>query len=615
MKNNRLTIGSEVIYNNESYVIDEVLSLEKVIIKPVTGTEKISKSIHEIQARNSFADTQEGIIPIDHDIQNLSGFQWCLAKKRQKILEPLCQLSQLSKTDIQEAADDLSITTRQVYNLLARYRASDYQLSALIPNAPKGGRGKKRLPTIVEQVISDCIEELYLTKQRLNVQTVYEEIKRRCHYKNLKAPSYYTIRDRIHKLQEKKTLTKREGFSAARQRTKPIIGKTPMPEGPHKIWQMDHTKVDIILVDEVYRQPIGRPYLTLAIDVFSRCIPGFYLSLESPSATSVGLCLTHAVIDKSSWLLERALDGSWPIWGKPEALYLDNAAEFHSEALSRGCAYHGINLDYRPIGRAHFGGVVERVIGTLMQLIHKLPGTTFSSVKDRGNYNSEAKAVMTLRELEYWLAIAINDYYHQKPHGTLLIPPIKRYEEAVLGKNGYGLPAKITNKKAFLIDFLPLYRRRLRREGIILDHIAYYAPGLSPMLADRKQYGLLQVRRDPRDLSYVYLLDPRSQAYIELTYRHLARPSISLWEHRKARQSLREKGIDCMDENRIFMAIEEMRDLAKSAAVNSHRARRDISRRQAVDKRKQTLSVDSFLDNAEELEIKPALPFEEIEIW
>ena len=106
--------------------------------------------------------------------------------------------------------------------------------------------------------------------------------------------------------------------------------------------QIDHTPVDLIVVDEQYRRPIGRPYLTLAIDVYSRCIPGFCLSLEAPSAVSAGLCIAHAVLDKDAWLVQRGLDGPWPIWGKPDCIHLDNAAEFYSEALSRGCEQHGI---------------------------------------------------------------------------------------------------------------------------------------------------------------------------------------------------------------------------------------------------------------------------------
>jgi putative transposase len=57
--------------------------------------------------------------------------------------------------------------------------------------------------------------------------------------------------------------------------------------------QMDHTKVDVTVVDPITRLPVGRPTLTLAIDVATRMAIGFHLSLDPPSLTAVALCLTH----------------------------------------------------------------------------------------------------------------------------------------------------------------------------------------------------------------------------------------------------------------------------------------------------------------------------------
>lgn len=111
---------------------------------------------------------------------------------------------------------------------------------------------------------------------------------------------------------------------------------------------------------------------------------GLVVTLEAPSATSVGLCLAHAACDKRPWLERLAVEAVWPMGGKPRALYVDNAAEFKSEALRRGCDEHGVKLRYRPLGQPHFGGIVERLIGTMMELVHELPGTTFSSAADRG---------------------------------------------------------------------------------------------------------------------------------------------------------------------------------------------------------------------------------------
>jgi putative transposase len=183
-------------------------------------------------------------------------------------------------------------------------------------------------------------------------------------------------------------------------------------------------------VDERDRQPVGRPYLTAAIDVYSGCLLGMVVTLEPPSAVSVGLCLARVCSDKRPWLEGLGLGEDWPMGGKPRLLYLDNAAEFKSEALRRGCEQHGIRLDYRPVGRPHYGGIVERVIGTAMAQVRELPGTTISSPVERRTYDSEKTAALTLREVECWLALAVVAY-HGTVHSGLAQTPAARWAQGI----------------------------------------------------------------------------------------------------------------------------------------------------------------------------------------
>jgi putative transposase len=128
---------------------------------------------------------------------------------------------------------------------------------------------------------------------------------------------------------------RREGPDAARV-LRSVGGQPPPVTKVLEQVQIDHTVVDPIVVDEQHRRPIGRPYVTAAIDVFSRSLVGLVVTLEAPSALSVGLCLGHMVTDKRAWLERLEVDAAWPMSGKPQQLYLDNAAEFKSEALRRG---------------------------------------------------------------------------------------------------------------------------------------------------------------------------------------------------------------------------------------------------------------------------------------
>ena len=68
-------------------------------------------------------------------------------------------------------------------------------------------------------------------------------------------------------------------------------------------------------MDDKTRQAIGRPWLTVAIDVYSRMICGYYLSLDSPSEISVAMCIAHCVLPKEEWLSAKGVDGEWKVWG------------------------------------------------------------------------------------------------------------------------------------------------------------------------------------------------------------------------------------------------------------------------------------------------------------
>src|SRR5262252_9777881 len=122
---------------------------------------------------------------------------------------------------------------------------------------------------------------------------------------------------------EKEQLRRRGQGRQARDAYAPVHGAFPNAEWPLAMVQIDHTLGDIILVDDVQRLPIGRPWITLAIDVFSRMVAGFYVSLDAPSALSAGLCLAHAILPKDTWLAKYGIETSWPVWGVMDAVHAD----------------------------------------------------------------------------------------------------------------------------------------------------------------------------------------------------------------------------------------------------------------------------------------------------
>jgi len=68
----------------------------------------------------------------------------------------------------------------------------------------------------------------------------------------------------------------------------------------------------------------------------------------------------------------------------------DKAKEFESKAFAMGCAEYGIKHETGKAGKANLRGTVERVFGTFNNEFHNLPGTTFSNVQQRLNYDTFA---------------------------------------------------------------------------------------------------------------------------------------------------------------------------------------------------------------------------------
>jgi hypothetical protein len=102
---------------------------------------------------------------------------------------------------------------------------------------------------------------------------------------------------------------------------------------PLDVVKLDRTAIDIVVVDDLYRQPLSRPNLTLATDEATRGIFGFVISVLPPGAATASLCLTFAVSPKADRLKQLGVAGVWPMVGLSKTLHLEGAAECKSKTL------------------------------------------------------------------------------------------------------------------------------------------------------------------------------------------------------------------------------------------------------------------------------------------
>jgi len=360
--------------------------------------------------------------------------------------------------------------------------------------------GMRLLVAGVERVIQHVINRHYSRREKITKQEVIDRVTALCRRTGLSPPSRDAILSRIRSAEGYALSVKREGAKRARQLWEPRLGSIGEAV-PLEIVQIDHTKVDLNVLSSDRSAVLGRPWLTLAIDVASRVVVGFYVSMRAPNSVSVSMCLSHAILPK----LEHGVDGiDYPVFGHIHEVRVDNAKELSGPTLKRGCAEHGISLKWRPIGKAHYGGHIERLNGTLMKMVHGLPGTTFSNVAQRGDYASESRAILTLDEFRQWLTQQICCRYHARVHRGLGVPPLiawKRYwsDQADLGVH----PRVPPDPAMFYVDFLPLVKRTILRGGVHIDSRRYWHDQLSQWMNHE-----VSVRKDPRDRRTIWVTMP-----------------------------------------------------------------------------------------------------------
>ncbi|BED87911.1 transposase [Pseudoalteromonas sp. MM1] len=282
--------------------------------------------------------------------------------------------------------------------------------------------------------------------------------------------------------------------------------------------EIDHTPLDLILLDDELLIPIGRPYLTLLIDVFSGCVLGFHLSYKSPSYVSAAKAITHAIKPKKLDAMSIQLQNNWPCFGKFENLVVDNGAEFWSKNLEYACQSAGINIQYNPVRKPWLKPVVERFFKVINQyLIPEFPGKTFSNILEKEEYKPEKDAIIRfstfVEEFQRWIV----DVYHQDSDSRETHIPINKWQQ------GYDVYPPLAMSEEEEARFTMLMRisdsRTLGRNGIKFEELMYDSTALADY---RKHYPQTKetvkklIKVDPDDISKIYVYLEELESYLEV---------------------------------------------------------------------------------------------------
>jgi len=400
-----------------------------------------------------------------------------------------------------------------------RYRVTK-SINTLLPRV-KSGYSKKEDSRY--SIFEEVIKTVYLNAQKLPTLDVVHKIQQRItlinmhHEKKIKQLGKSTIYRWVANLRSDISDSSRLGADVARSKYRSVMGGLKVSQILERV-EMDHTPLDFIVIDKTTMLPLGRAWLTLALDKYSRIVTGFYISFNPPSSYAVLQCLKQMILIKDE-LLKRFPDikNDWPVFGIPDLMALDNGMDLHAEALKKACLELGIQILYCPAATPEMKGSIERFFRTINQgLIHKLPGTTFSNIGERGDYPSEDLAAIDMETLVHLITKWIVDVYNQTPHRGIGDTPYNRWIESAKHR---AIELPVYPEQLDVITGVPA-KRTVFHYGIELEGLHYNSRQMQEIRKISGENMQVELKFYEDQVAYIDVFDPYTKEYLRVEAVH-----------------------------------------------------------------------------------------------
>jgi putative transposase len=367
----------------------------------------------------------------------------------------------------------------------------------------RGNSRKPRLDERKREIMEETIRDIHNSRACSSVASEYVELTLRFQeeWPNLtpsqvvlKMPSrmtYYRTVQAYDGYQESKSRCNSE------QHRKSISngGATEFPEIIGGVMQVDSTRINVhIKVDGV---KMGyRPWLTVLIDVYTRVITGWYISLSPPSSLAVSKVILMSATEHVS---ARRTIGI--------TIYHDNGSEHCNGVISQLSS--DIGFDLQP-GAPHYPNhqaFIESNFSSMeSRLFHLMGGTTFGKLGQDRPYASEKHPVYDLATLRSRVEEYI-EIYHNLPHsGIHNMTPYQRWDLAL--EDRLHLPETITPEFATSLGLISL-DRCINDGKVNAFGIQWKSPNSSTLDKTlRRQNRQAKIFIDPTNLGMIYLAHP-----------------------------------------------------------------------------------------------------------
>ena len=452
-------------------------------------------------------------------------------------------------------AAEHKIPDRTLRNWAKKYREGKqiygeiYGIVGLLPKFHLRGHHGDRFPEEMLALVDASIEKNYCTPSRPKKSYAYEQMRLALADK-YPMPSRAWFYQRLAARSKHKDIKARQGKRAAYASEYFNAGQpnTNHGEFPWDVCHVDHTQADVELICSVTGQNLGRPWLSVLLDGFSRKILAMVITFDPPSYRTLMALMVDCVKRH-----ERL----------PHTLVTDNGKEFKSTYFEQFCGLYEIQLLRRPPAKARYGAIIERVFGTInTQFLHNLPGNTQNMIKVRelvASFNPKGLATWTLGDLISNLEYYAYQNYNRRPHGTLLVAPEEKWANGI-EKFGAREQRTVKNDEVFRMMVLPTTSKGTAKvhpgKGVKIHGVYYWA---EVMRSPKYENTDVCVKYDPEDLNIAWAflgqwICCRAADHLKLQGRTEKEIQIATKEFRQAQKLMPHRQASSVKQLAIFMA-------------------------------------------------------------
>lgn len=458
-------------------------------------------------------------------------------------------------------AAELGIAVRTLRKWVRRYEAED--VAGLVFERCRNRPGvldgvDPRWREMCLTVLDDQVDASNVTKQ-LTLRKVQARLEREFGEGQVKMPSIATAYRALDELARG-----RGSFGSSAKARRSIANRPTVSYGklrasrPGEYVLLDTTRLDVFAMEPVTLRWV-QIEMTIAMDLFTRCITGMRLSPVSTKSVDVAAVLFETVQPRrmpAHWPTQAA----WPYHGLPAAvvvdadrvegpsftgpgllpdtIVVDHGKVYVSDHVTSVCARLGVSIQparpYTPTDKA----ACERFFRSLREgLLEALPGYKGPDVFSRGA-DPEGEAFFYMGELDSIVREWIGTVYHRRPHESLVDPRLPGVRMSPLQRFGHGVARagriELPRDARLGLELLPVVWRTVQHYGVDIDTLRYSGPIVAKYMNRTSGYkrpgdfygarkgGRWPFSIDPDDLRRIYFRDPEDGKWHTLEWEHAA---------------------------------------------------------------------------------------------